>query len=774
MTTTSKHTLSLAAFALAVVWSGAAWGQNPFDVADPGAAPPAVADAALPAADAAAPPVETDPIVLMIRERDPQTPEDLIKAVQLLMKIGRADEAKALLGKLLAAAPDDAALAALQREFGSGLFFRMIRQKDLHPEGLTLAESVLHAAHKAAHDPDRLRTLAANLSDDDGAVRRAALVDLREAGAHAVAPLVEILADESRSSEHAAAQHALTTISPEATVDPLVAWLNSPHDPLRVRIVQTLGRIGDARDALYLLRPLFADGASEELKAAARDALASMFGGAPDRGQAIHLLHERIVELHGGAPYRHADHENMLEIWSWDDAAAAPVQRRLPAEDASLLAEAQLAEDLAAIAPEHEDSQKLHLTTKLEAAKILGGLDQPLPAGAGTAQADAVAAGVEAVEEVLSFAVETKHPAAALAAAEVLGILGDPLALRGVRGQPGPLASALVHPDRRVRFAAAQAILQIDPTFPYPGASLLIDELAYFASATATRRVLIADPRVQKSQTLAGLFAEIGFEADTVTTGENLLAAARTNPDYELLLIGDAISAPPLNELVQLLRRDWRTASIPVGIAAQEARIDYAKRLAETDPLTEAFPPPQSREGLASQSARLLELAGRYLAPADERMAQAVFALDALGRIAEQPEQYAFYDLPSRREAIGRALYTPALTAKAAAVLGQLGDAAAQRELVEFASQPTRDVQLRRAAASAFDSAVQQHGLRLTQQQILQQYDRYNRSATLDEDTQAIFGAILDSIEAPAKSAKTQAQAAPPETPTDPTQPASS
>ena len=35
----------------------------------------------------------------------------------------------------------------------------------------------------------------------------------------------------------------------------------------------------------------------------------------------------------------------------------------------------------------------------------------------------------------------------------------------------------------------------------------------------------------------------------------------------------------------------------------------------------------------------------------------------------------------------------------------------------------------------------------LTQQDILLQYDRYNASETLDEQTQQVLGGILDSIE---------------------------
>jgi hypothetical protein len=43
--------------------------------------------------------------------------------------------------------------------------------------------------------------------------------------------------------------------------------------------------------------------------------------------------------------------------------------------------------------------------------------------------------------------------------------------------------------------------------------------------------------------------------------------------------------------------------------------------------------------------------------------------------------------------------------------------------------------------------------VRLTSDEITRQYDRYNESENLDEGTQQILGAVLDTIESPAKTA---------------------
>jgi hypothetical protein len=62
-------------------------------------------------------------------------------------------------------------------------------------------------------------------------------------------------------------------------------------------------------------------------------------------------------------------------------------------------------------------------------------------------------------------------------------------------------------------------------------------------------------------------------------------------------------------------------------------------------------------------------------------------------------------------------------------------------------------VEEREAAVVALRTAIKRRGLRLTREEILRQYDRYNKSETLDRDTQRILGDLLDAIEEPTKPA---------------------
>src|SRR5439155_24375004 len=98
---------------------------------------------------------------------------------------------------------------------------------------------------------------------------------------------------------------------------------------------------------------------------------------------------------------------------------------------------------------------RLMLLANLELAKVLAGLDRPLPMSQGTAGATAIAAGPQVVNQVLADALRQGRIAAAIATAEVLAQSGDDTVLRAPAGAVSPLAEAMAFSDRRVRLAAA-------------------------------------------------------------------------------------------------------------------------------------------------------------------------------------------------------------------------------------------------------------------------------------------------------------------------------
>lgn len=747
-----KYLVFLALIAAVCGGRNPAAAQAPVDPFGAGADPAAPAASAAPAAAPGAPTEnERNPVVLAIRDSNPTTPDQLMFAVKTLFDIGRTDDSKEYLKKLLAANPDEAALTALNRKYGSGVFFELSRDHRMEPEGGQLADAVRAAAFKASRDPARLAQLVKNLSSSPAAAYTAT-EELRAAEDAALQPIFAALADGNRAAEHPAIRAALVELGPPLT-GALIGSLETPDQNLRVQIIDVLGRMKARSAVRHLVGPLAMPGSSPAVRQAAADALALIVGEAPTQRDVEEYLHRQIKIYDAGTLPGRVDSENMIEMWRWDDRIKTVVPIRLPGKEAAMMEAARLSMQLNLIAPSNTDYRRLFFLTNFEFIKSIGGPSRPLASGPNSLRAIATAAGPEAIEAVLAKAIEENRVLAATAAAEVLGDIANPALLNSRGGQPGVLASALQHGDRRLRLAAARAILAIDPQEPFAGSSHLPETLAYLARTAGSRRVLVVHPKVGKAKDLSGLLGQLGYDADAAQTGNQAIKLAMQSPDYEFVLISDLTSFPDAKETVQLFRRDPRISRLPIAIMAREENLRDAENFTESDPLLLAFPRPHTPEGIHFQGIQLLELAGRDHVGYDERLDHAAESLDLLAKLAAEPRKYGFYDLLRHEAALLAALDTPQLTDRAAAVLGLLGSPRAQQALVTLASLDSISMSVRQIAAQHFAKAVQQRGVLLTSKEILEQYDRYNQSETKDAETQQVMASLLDAIEARSRQA---------------------
>jgi len=318
-------------------------------------------------------------------------------------------------------------------------------------------------------------------------------------------------------------------------------------------------------------------------------------------------------------------------------------------------------------------------------------------------------------------------------------------------GRPSTLVEAVSHRDPRVRFAALEAVMRLRPRDRYVGSNQVLDALAYFISADGEARAVAADPRSHEARRLAGLLIELGYESEITTNPQSLVQAAIASPDVELVLIDFSLAAARSGELIQRLRRDSRTARVPVGIVVSPDDELRAKALAASLPLTAALIRPRETASLEYQLAAFLNTSGRPMIPAELRQARAVQTLAWMVDLAEDDAEGSdVYDLRHLDERIAELVWIPEQTASAVTVLGRLGTPNAQRALVDFASQTRQPLDMRQAAAAAFGESLARHGTLLTTTEILHQYDRYNLSESLDRETQLVLASILDHLEAQA------------------------
>ncbi len=773
-----------------------------------GDAPAAGAADAKAAAAKNAAPSEKDPAVIAVREANPTTPEQLAWAVRVTLDLGRLDEAKRYLTQLIAAKPSSDALLALHARYGADYFRRLKAAQSLQPEGAKLADAALAAVRKQATDANRLVVLVGKLLDPSPITRRDAEAGLKDAGTAAIDPLINVLADAGRADEHAAVQRMLVMLGPQA-IEPLIGVLESGDPALTARVYAVLGALRTRRATPYLVRPALAEptalaeppapakpaapganaasgpalnapalpqpitvqedpaqaaaapavqpapaarrpltGAeSAMLREAAQEALALIVGQTPTYVEATQFLYRRALSHLAGEPVVHLNLDNQGELWHWDAESKSAKPRRYDGADAAVAEASRLTRELHALAPDQPEYLRLYLLCELDLAKIDGGVDQPLPRGAGSAFARLRQYPVAVVEEVLMLALRQQRFAAAAGAIEVLGESGDGQLLISSDGTPRRLAAAVSHADRRVRFAAVAAVLKLDPRAPFPGASYLAESLGYFASTVGSRRVLIAHPRASEAQSLAGMLAELGYDADAATSGRSAFVMAQRHADYEFALISDSIQGPTVSELVGMFRQDGRLGRLPVGVMAAGDKLDRAAAVAAIEPLVEAFPRPVDSATLSMLVERLRRGIGRSAVTKDERLAHAAASLDWMLQLTETPNTYGFYELAKQEPAVEIALQTPELTGRAALVLGRIGSSRAQLGLLDLASNRARTILDRRAAAAGFRDAVERRGIMLTRAEVLRQYERYNQSEAADRETQQVLGAILDTIE---------------------------
>jgi hypothetical protein len=694
--------------------------------------------------------INQDPLILRhLRESNPTTAEQLLVAAEITLNLESFAECKAFLKKFLEAKPDDNTLAGVAAQRGSEILLRLSRHKDVQPEGKLVSMAVLTAADKVVKDPARIARLINELGDPDPGKREIAANDLALAGVNAVVPLIAALGDPTRAKDAPAIRNELVRLK-VISEGPLLAALDSSDESQKANVIQTLGYLGSKVAVPLLVRPAADPKSSDAIRTAAREALKRLVNTVPNLEEAEKHLHRRLVAFLAAADVLSQDLSDVVEIWKWDAAQKIPVPIILPRSDANLLVAARLAEDLYAIAPQ-DRYLRLRVMTRLELDKILGGLDKPLSRGDGSAFDLASHSGADAVNELLREAVKQNRLAAAVAACEVLGEIGHARLLQTPSGRESPLSQVLMHPDHRLRFSAALAIVKLNPTASFPGASRVTDTLAYHASTSGFRRVLVGHPRADDGQTLVGFMNEFNYEAEAAYTGKGLMQIAVAGPDYDFILLSDAIDSPPITELVQILRKDFRTARLPIGVMARGERLDKLKQAFEEDTLTTVFPRIHDSEMAGFEVSRLVAVAGRNLLTPDERVDQAAAALDALAFLADRSEAQPVYDLVRHEASIIRALTAPGLSAEAATVLGRLGTPKCQTALVDFISQQARRIEDRQAAAAAFQEAVARRGTLLTKSQILLQYDRYNGSAALDPETQAVLGQALDTLESRGK-----------------------
>ena len=637
--------------------------------------------------------------------REPRTPLETWEVVSYLIRIGQPAQAAPYIKKFLDAKPDDAAVVEVRDVYGIGSILALSDDPATRPYAKLMADLVTKAAVRTATDPARIARAIEGLAKSSEE-QSAAIDRLREAGPYAVAPLIQAIGgaglDPSRRTRIA---DNIGNLDKNA-VPALIAGLDHPDDKVVGDLARALGRIGDPRSipALTFLAsrtnpPSFAKGAVVQ-------SLRKLTGR--DLGSQSRIP----VRVLSDEARRYHDHKvrfpgDPVVVWLFDAQGKVPTPVQVSVHDAEGLLGLRAAREAIEVDPNDAEAKVIQLGL---------GLDHEPAAW----RYQALAAGPDVLGKVLARAVVERRGDLAAAVVPLLGQLAgrDDLTFQG---RPSPLVDALISADRRVQLAAADALVKLDPRRSFPGSSRLVPTLARFLASQGAPRAIVIDGNPERGTQVAGYLKDLGYDARSVTTGAQGFTDAAEAADVELIaidpdLINDSWKLP---DILGNLKADPRTSAIPVFVYGPLARQDTLANALESFPEVQFLVTPSETTLLKRQIDRGLAATGARPLSSTERTDFAAKASSLLAQIARNSGSPFEVDLPVAEPGLTQALNGPVAPAalEAAAALGDVPGADAQRSLADVAFDPSKPVSLRLASAGQLARNIRRFGPKLAHDQ---------------------------------------------------------
>lgn len=687
---------------------------------------------------------------------------DFWAAINFELSVGKFDIAALHLDQLLNKQPADKVDAELLKiedaeGFSTFLRFQNVRKWSDNPDiekhsrknADTLIARVTAALDKHLGDPERLKKFIDNLSAPEPEVRAYAFAQLERARGRAAPYLVAELRRTAGKLEQSRILDAMVKLPPDI-VPPLLEALNArsrkdaEDADLRLALLDVIRRRGDRRAVPYLWHLSAAPKYPVKVRAAATATLAYLLERDVEALTPAKIALTRQAEELYRHKVRFLDPKRIL-IWRWtDEHKLDPKAVELKASQYEEIFATRYLKQALELDPAYRPAQILFLSLTLERAYD-GKLDQLLM-GKTAPALDQLLLTVDAdlVLEVLERALAEHNLAVILPAIRALGQRGEFRAAGpGTQGAAGPVVRALYYPDRRVQFAAANALLAI-PSEPVPAnAGRVVEVLRRFVAASPSPKVLVAFAPNAEAAALRKQVKAAGFEpvltADLKTTFAELHRAA----DVDAILLHPSVPENELPYLVAQLRADADVGLTPLLLitpAPREAALarlagryrnvwllpevylkdadelktrleDAIKLAAAPDAVLQA--PPRQRAWLDEEIKRSK---GQKLTD-PERKQLAAKSLEALWAMSRGILKG--YDLRPAEATLVDALANDDMTVPALEILATFSGLEPQQRLAGLVVDPSKG-KMRVAAAVALNRSVQAHGLSLNRDQVAQ------------------------------------------------------
>ena len=713
---------------------------------------------------------DKDTVESVLLWKDLKTPEELIFAASQLSKIGRIEIAGTLLKRFLAAEATPEQLADINKKLGTADVIRLLNVPEFQPQGQLVAKRIIEGTEEflKTHSPEPVAEELQKIRNRPGDKEQLArgLSAIWKGNETSLENLFDLLCASQDEEEIAQVESLLKTFGNPSR--DIAAILLQSGDSLRVsRCAKFLYSWMPAEEAFVFYPALFDGRLNEQTTTQLRYYVEKLTGRVPTAEQAAQALSKIAIEYAGKDRIMQMDSENQTTLWI-SDASGKPQYIQLPILEAIRRKTLQYAEQAYKIAPQLDRIKALRYASEFEVILQASGLDQPANSRLSDLKNVAGDLSVADMESILSEAMRLGWTGAGVAAAELLGELGSAdSVLYSTNFQPNKavwprtLALAAQCNDRRIRFAAVESVMKLNPTRPYPGSSYVSDALVWFASSDGKRTAVVACPKISDAMKLSGSLISLGYSTKIATQSEDALKEAVASPDVELVLIDWRSSKPIVPVFAQRMENDARTYEIPIAVLSADEEILRATPIEKPLPLMSklernisgtslvhslavVLPHPQDSESTDFIIQRLRELTGTNPVSVDIRLEQAKKSLRWLAAIVREYPQ--IYRVENLETVVQGAAYSPFLGEEGLSLSAQIRSNSAQQRLVEIASLENIPRDVREKAALAFAESVEKHGVLIRGNQIKRLLDAVAFQYE-NESPDTVYDSLVKTIE---------------------------
>ncbi|MDR2171120.1 MAG: hypothetical protein LBP59_13330 [Planctomycetaceae bacterium] len=739
----------------------------------------------------------------------PKTGIELMTVVDMLAVTGRASLTRHYLKLFLDTKITPAECADIVDKIGAARLMQISVNRQFAPRGEKAVMLIFNEAKKYWQDSEVIRKATDNLTIK---------LDRRSGGADRLSldnftPPV-ILPESLKSlqtiwkGEHVSAAQLLTKLANINDVDKadeviaallsiggdvkeaLAVSLNSDNTTLLKNAVRGLAT-SISQDEIFLLYPVaFSQkaGTPDEIKNEAYNIILSKLGGDKKNNirnniqkKSVQTLYKRARDYYSRNRHLRADEDGKIRFWNWNESNKSAEYIQLNVLDAYRLFAYRYAKLAYEIADKNGDDfdmvRRFYISALFEYISYIDGLDDMLDLDSSGLYGVVSSLPLLQLDRIMTEAIAEEHFEVARVAAALWGRVGNTASfISSAGGQPHPLIRAITAPDRRLRFAALETIMKLNPSSPFQGSSHVVDTLVWFAKAEGQKKVVVTHPKLSEASRFLGQLIPLGYSGELATTCRKGFIFATESPDVELIVVDSIFNINDVSEFVRLLRKDNRTYNIPVAIYSGGLQrkpknfqgnpntmelnsMQEADRLTPYSPfktsLSQTYPRPANDEAAKFVEADLMRKTGAQVVPSSIRIEQAKKALYWIKQtISATKNGRKIYHYENLDEIVLRAMHGGVHVVEGLEIAVEIKSPNLQLAVYNVAADATLPIEIRKKAAQSFETSIKKHGILLRGKQIQFLYDRYNQTEHEPKESQDLLNQILDIIEEKASKNK--------------------